>query len=102
MPKVSIIRPDNTVYVDQIAMTVDCSHLPEYFHAIQWRGDLDQPFGEIEYAEDRQGRKLPNTRFADFTPYQYLVEGWETEKQRVAAAERERLAAEEAAGIVRL
>lgn len=65
-----------TVLVDGASRPVDCSALPSYFHALQWYGDSNPPYGEIEYAADDQGKKMPNTRFSDFTPYQYLVDAW--------------------------
>jgi hypothetical protein len=80
MAKVSIVRADNLVYVNGEAQTVDCSHLPSYFHAIQWYGDAKTPYGEIEFAEDAEGKRMPNTRFSDFAPYAYLQDGWDQAK----------------------
>jgi hypothetical protein len=72
--RVTVIRADNVVYIDGVAEhDVDCSDLPDYFHALQWYGDADPPYGEIEYATDASGRKLPNTRFHDVGAYQFLV-----------------------------
>jgi hypothetical protein len=76
----SIIREDNQVSVDGVARVVDCSHLPSFFHALQWYGSASPPYGEIEYAVDTQGRKMPNTRFSDFSPYQYLIDAWTAAK----------------------
>lgn len=76
MSHYTIVKADNLVYVDQEPKPVDCSSLPSYFHAIQWSGDANPPWGEIEYEADDQGKKLPNTRFSDFTPYQQYVDAW--------------------------
>lgn len=74
--RVTITPSDNLVYVDNEAREVDCSTLPTFLHAIQWYGDRSPAYGEIEWNEDAQGRKLPNMRFTDFTPYQYLADAW--------------------------
>lgn len=77
--RVTVIRADNAVYVGGVARNVDCSSLPTYFHALQWYGAANPPYGVIEYAEDDQGVKMPNTRFSDFTPYDYLVQAWDAQ-----------------------
>lgn len=98
--RVIIVRADNVVSVDGETQRVDCSALPDYFHAIQWYGGASPPYGEIEYAGDAQGRRMPNTRFSDIGPYQHLLDAWAAEKARVEAArqqqraEQERLSAE--------
>lgn len=76
--RVTITRDDKQVYVDGVAREIAlCEQLPSYFHAIQWYGDRSPAYGEIEYAADAQGRKMPNTRFSDFSPYQAYVNAWE-------------------------
>jgi hypothetical protein len=72
------ITPDsNAVYVDRQAHTVDCSGLPTFIHAIQWYGEgKPVPYGEIEFNADDTGKRFPNLRFTDFTPFQYLVNAW--------------------------
>jgi hypothetical protein len=88
MPRYTAIRTDNMVGVDGEFRVVDCASLPAYFHALQWYGDSDPAYGEIEYATDDQGRRLPNTRFSDFAPYQYLVDAWnQAEPLNPSAAE---------------
>jgi len=66
----SVIRDNNIVYVDGLALPIDCSSLPTYVHAIQWYGDK----GEIEFSEDADGRRLPNLKIVDISPYQYLID----------------------------
>jgi hypothetical protein len=74
--RITIIKSDNRVSVDGESRAVDCSQLPDYLHAVQWHGDASPAWGEIEFAADPQGRKLPNLRFADFGGYEYLADAW--------------------------
>lgn len=93
MSKYTINAEDGLVYVDGRALRVDCSDLPDYFHAIQWDGEK----GHIEYAADAQGRRLPNTHISSFAPYMYLVDRWtkqKNEKDAEAAAAKEKRDAE--------
>ncbi len=77
MPRYTIVRDSNLVYIDGEARPVDCSTLPSYFHALQWYGEgQPAPYGEIEYMMDASGKKMPNTRFSDFAPYQSYVDKW--------------------------
>lgn len=75
--RVTIIRDDNVVYVGGVARPVDCSALPSYFHALQWYGDAPTPYGEIEFNADEGQQRLPNTKFSDIAPYQFLIDAWE-------------------------
>ena len=100
MPNYSIVKADNFVYVDGKSMQVDCSQLPEFFHAIQWYGSTSPAWGEIEFSADDQGRRMPNIRIVDFSPFQYLIEAWEAAalavEQEAALAAAERAKASEA------
>lgn len=84
--RLTVIRMEKQVYVDGEALEVDVTELPEYFAALQWYPDGDPPYGEIEYAPDRNGRRLPNTRFNDIAPYKFLVDRHAERKVAVAAA----------------
>ena len=86
MSNYTVIRADNSVLVDGAGQSIDCSHLPSFFHALQWYGGATPPYGEIEYSSDAQGQKIPNTRFSDFTPYQYLVDAWMAARDAAVAA----------------
>jgi hypothetical protein len=77
MAHYTVMNMSNMVGVNSEFRPVDCSSLPAYFHALQWYGDSSPPYGEIEYGTDAQGKKMPNTRFSDFAPYQYLIDAWE-------------------------
>lgn len=87
--RITIITSDGVVGVDSIFYKVDLSALPTYFWAIQWYPD--KGFGEIEYNEDGNGRKLPNTKFTDMAPYQQFVTLWDIARashlEAIAAAE---------------
>jgi hypothetical protein len=72
MARITIIPPDNTVYVDGVARLVDCSSLPAGINAIQWIGNS----GWVEYVNDGLGEFRPNTKFNDLTPYQGVVDLW--------------------------
>jgi hypothetical protein len=66
--RVSIIVPDRMVIVDGVARQVDVSGVELHTHAIQWDGSV----GEIEYGKPINRNEL----FADFSPYQFLVDRW--------------------------
>jgi hypothetical protein len=75
--RVSILVPDNTVYVDGVPAPVDCTELASDTHAVQWYDD----YGEVEYVttidpEAMMLHKEPNGMITDFTPYQPYVEEW--------------------------
>jgi len=86
----TIIRPDGMVYKDGLGLPVDLKTLPEYFHAIQWYGDLKEPYGEIEFIPDRSGSRVPNVRFTDLSPFQVYIDAW----QQMAEAEENQKAVE--------
>lgn len=90
MAQVTVVRQDNMVYVNGSARSVDCSHLAPFIHAIQWNDEAGQ--GEIEFATFN-GRKEPNLKFNDFTPYAYLRDNWE---EADVAAHMAQVAAEQA------
>lgn len=73
MPKVTIVRDDQTVQVEGVSYAVDLADLPNYIHAVQWDGVK----GEIEFAADADNRRLPNMRISDFGPFQHFVMRWE-------------------------
>lgn len=98
--RLTIIPSDNTVYVDGVAYTVDCSGLN--FHALQWADDA----GEVEYAPTRCDHcgarsKKGNEFVRDFTPYQPYVDAWRAAKKaddeaKAAADQAKALFAQEA------
>ena len=72
--KLTIIKEDNMVYVDQAALSVDCSDLPENFHALQWDGTT----GHVEFV----GHVLPNETITDISIYQVYVDRWNEAKAK--------------------
>lgn len=82
--RVTIIVDDNTVHVDGVSRTVDCTPLlSDNIHAVQWNTD----HGEIEFrntVDVEQGiiNRAPNEFIRDFTPYQSYVDAWETENAK--------------------
>jgi hypothetical protein len=75
--RVSIIVPDNIVYVDGVPAPVDCSDLSVDTHAVQWYDD----FGEVEYNNELDEETMtvyrePNLVLTDFEPYRPYVEEW--------------------------
>ena len=84
MKRLTIVKADNTVYIDGKARIVDCSSLPENFHALQWYED--ELFGEIEM----DGRpKPPNVEINNIQDYQSFIDAWYVEDARVKALEEE-------------
>jgi hypothetical protein len=70
MMRASIVRPDNTVVVDDLTVfNVDLSSIPSNVHAIQWY----DTHGEVELV-DNQGRHTQNVAITDFSPYQQYVD----------------------------
>ncbi|MCG3774758.1 MAG: hypothetical protein JW395_1583 [Nitrospira sp.] len=77
----TIIKSDNSVYIDGRAISVDCSDLPTEVHAIQWNGDS----GWIEYIN---GPGLPvkiNETIDSISAYQGLISAWNAEKEKTDA-----------------
>lgn len=100
--RLTIVRDDNTVVVDGVRYTVDCSALPADFHALQWDG----VGGEIEYSVTRCDHcgartKKGNALITDVSPYMSLVAAWNVAKaaddSAKARAAAEARAKEEAA-----
>jgi hypothetical protein len=79
---VTIIREDNAVGVDGYFLTIDCSILPNNFHALQWDGPEDGigGVGEVEWTGNP---KPPNEPITDLGGYYVYVEAWREEKQRL-------------------
>jgi hypothetical protein len=69
--RVTIIKDDGMAYVDGIALAVDCSSLPDEFHALQWDGTR----GELEF-KTMNGHRKPNEMISDLAPYQSVIEAW--------------------------
>lgn len=88
--RVSVIKADNAVYVDGVPMGVDCRHLPDNFHALQWEGSEDGTVGEgeIEYS----GRPKPeNEVIKELGDYMSLVQTWKvSHAAHLKAIEEER------------
>ncbi len=80
--RVTIIKDDNAVVVDGEHRIVDCSTLPEDFHALQWNGTS----GEIEYRVARcahcGARSKKGSEFiVDLGPYVSYVAAWNEAKK---------------------
>jgi hypothetical protein len=70
------------VYVDGLPLRVDCSSLPERFHALQWYGT----WGDVEM-KDSDGRHVDNIQITDLGAYQGQIDAWTREKAKVDAAQ---------------
>lgn len=87
---------DGTVSKDGETFKVAMSELPKNVHVIRWDGVK----GTIEWAADDDGRKLPNTEFSNFTPFEYLVGRWmvkreaEIQRKKEEKEEQDRVKAE--------
>lgn len=71
----TIVKIDNSVGVDGVFYTIDCSALPSNFWALQWDGPTTGigGFGEIEFT----GRpKPPNVEIVDLGQYYQYYEEW--------------------------
>ena len=93
MPRIVISKPDSMVIVDGVALPVDCSGLPRYFHVVQWDGAE----GHIEFSQDADGHLMPNIKITDISPFQHWLEEWRRERDRIAAEQAKAEAAKAAA-----
>lgn len=67
----TIIKTDNKVGIDGDFLEIDCSSLPENFHALQW--NQNESIGEIEW----KGNPKPiNTVITSLDDYQSFVDAW--------------------------
>lgn len=83
--KLTVVKGDNTVYVDGKPLSVDCGDLPDFLHAIQW----DEDKGHLEFEADASGTKMPNITFNDLTPYKFLVDRWHQRRDSMLREEQE-------------
>lgn len=79
---VCVIKDDNMVSVDGEGLNFDFT-LADNIWAIQWNGTK----GHVEFNDD-----TPNEEITDFSDYQYLVDAFNTEKQRIADAQAQAIA----------
>ena len=77
MPNITITPKTNLVYVDGYSKNIDCSQVASFFHAINWYGNANPPYGEIEFVRDVNNKPTPNLRIVDFSPFQYLKDAWD-------------------------
>lgn len=76
MIRMTIVKDDNIVGIDGIFYSVDCSHLPENFHALQWYGNE----GEVEW----KGIPKPqNTIINSLDDYMVYVSMWNDAKDKI-------------------
>ena len=73
MTRITIVKDDSFVGIDGEFYKVDCSDLPENFHALQWYGNA----GEEEW----DGIPKPeNTFITNLSKYQKYIDRWNTAK----------------------
>jgi hypothetical protein len=74
----TIIKIDNSVGVDGVFYTIDCSELPENFWALQWTGPTTGigGAGEVEFTGYP---KPPNEPITDLGGFYAYYEAWEVE-----------------------
>ena len=82
--KLTIIREDNTVYVDNYAINeIDLSFVPSEVHALQWKNDL----GWIEYVENDDFTKPQNLIINELPAWANSAYNiWLTKKAEIDAA----------------
>lgn len=79
---VTIVKEDRVVMVDGDSVNFDYD-LAANIWSIQWDGAT----GEVEFNDG-----TPNEVISDFAPYQYLVDGYHAQKQKIEQAEADRIA----------
>jgi len=70
---VTIVKEDSFVMIDGEGMSFDFT-LDDNIWAVQWRGTV----GEVEYNDGSMNKLIDS-----FSPYQYLVDAYNIEKQRL-------------------
>lgn len=83
--RLTIIRPDNMVYIDGEAISIDCSTLPADVHAVQWSDDAGK--GWIEFEQEPFGSPKLNEEIFSRSAYASLISAWEAERQRLQNAD---------------
>lgn len=78
MKRLTIVKEDNMVGIDGEFYLVDCSSLPANFHALQWYGEVEEPYAEVEW---NGHPKPPNTEIDNVDEYQFLIDAWNVAKQ---------------------
>lgn len=71
MKRLTIIKDDSLVGVDGVFFKVDCSKLPQNFHALQW--NAEESLGEIEWAGKP---RPPNSTITSISEYASYVNEW--------------------------
>jgi hypothetical protein len=96
--RLTIIPSDNLVYIDGVALQVDCSavvdsrHPRVPIHAIQWNGTR----GEIEYVRDplaAASECVPNRIMDDIDQFASVIVAWTKAKEIADAKVRAAVAA---------
>lgn len=85
--KVAIVPDDRIIVINGIPLNFDYD-ISNDIHAVHWDGTI----GEVEYKSPGK----PNEKITDFGDYQYLVDSYFSEDQRIRDEEASALAAEEA------
>lgn len=78
MQKLTIVKSDGIVGVDGVFRDVNCSDLPENFHALEW--DQTTSYGEVQWAhwpnKDRWPDRPPNTKINNIREYTKFIDRW--------------------------
>jgi hypothetical protein len=72
--RLTIIKADNSVYIDGLALPIDCSDLPEGVEVVQWDGDR----GHIEHPLHPPRME---TVIDDITPFAEWINRWRSQKK---------------------
>lgn len=79
--RITIVKEDNVVLVESMALNIDCSSLPDDFHALQWYGT----WGEVEFITDFSSfpaTRKPNLTIRDLSPYKSIIDAWEAKARQ--------------------
>ncbi len=81
MKRLTIIKEDNIIGVDGEFYSVNCSSLPVNFHALQWYGEAEEPYAEVEW----NGNPKPENEFINnLNEYQSLIDAWGVAKEEAS------------------
>jgi hypothetical protein len=87
MKTATISRTDNLVYIDGVAVPVDCSDIDPAVHVIQWNDETQRGAIEFVDTDPNDGFKEPNQLIDDISAWQSYIDTAATMIREAATAE---------------
>lgn len=74
MKTATISRTDNLVYIDGVAVQVDCSEIDPTVHVIQWNEETQRGAIEFVDVDPNDGFKKPNQPIDDISAWRSYID----------------------------